>query len=113
MRRIMLGISQTQLGDACGITFQQVQKYEKGTNRIGSSRMQQIANALQVAPAFFFEGLPDQSQPRGQAPMPDYVSEMLATKDGVALVKAFTQIKNATLKRAIVHLVEELGPGLR
>lgn len=108
MRRLMLGVSQEKLGDAIGITFQQVQKYEKGTNRISSSRMQQIAIALQVTPPFFFEGGPDQSKTVSHAPMPDYVSEMLATKDGLGLVRAFTRIRSATLRRAIVHLVEEL-----
>jgi transcriptional regulator with XRE-family HTH domain len=109
MRRLMLGMSQEKLGDAIGLTFQQVQKYEKGTNRISSSRMQQLANVLQATPSFFFEGLPDHSKAAGHMPMPDYASEMLATKDGVGLVKAFTQIRSATLKRAIIHLVEELG----
>ena len=59
MRRMMLGMSQEKLGDALGLTFQQVQKYEKGTNRIGASRLQQIAHFLQVPVAFFFEGAPD------------------------------------------------------
>ena len=58
MRRMMLGMSQEKLGDALGLTFQQVQKYEKGTNRIGASRLQQISHTLQVSVAFFFEGAP-------------------------------------------------------
>src|ERR1700678_1752014 len=58
MRRMMLGMSQEKLGDALGLTFQQVQKYEKGTNRIGASRLQQISHILQVPVAFFFEGAP-------------------------------------------------------
>src|SRR3977135_1506695 len=67
MRRMMLSMSQEKLGDALGLTFQQVQKYEKGTNRIGDSRLQQIANTLQVTVAFFFEGAPDLTGGRGQA----------------------------------------------
>ena len=59
MRRMMLGMSQEKLGDALGLTFQQVQKYEKGTNRIGASRLQQISHILQVPVAFFFEGAPN------------------------------------------------------
>ena len=59
MRRMMLRMSQEKLGDALGLTFQQVQKYEKGTNRIGASRLQQIAHTLQVPVSFFFEGAPD------------------------------------------------------
>ena len=58
MRRMMLGMSQEKLGDALALTFQQVQKYEKGTNRIGASRLQQISQILQVPVAFFFEGAP-------------------------------------------------------
>src|SRR6266478_9270897 len=65
MRRKMLSMSQTKLGDALGITFQQVQKYENGTNRIGASRLEQISHVLQVPVAFFFEGAPDASAPHG------------------------------------------------
>ena len=64
MRRKMLAMSQTKLGDALGLTFQQVQKYENGTNRIGASRLEQISNILQVPVAFFFEGAPQASVPR-------------------------------------------------
>src|SRR4030081_864162 len=75
MRRMMLSMSQEKLGDALGLTFQQVQKYEKGTNRIGASRLQQISNILQVPVAFFFEGAPNlEGQPGGMkdAPSPAY-----------------------------------------
>src|SRR6201996_5200722 len=96
MRRMMLGMSQEKLGDALGLTFQQVQKYEKGTNRIGASRLQQISHILQVPVAFFFEGAPAlHSQPDGPAtaaPSPTYVSDFLATSDGLALTKAFMRI---------------------
>src|SRR6266403_3706757 len=82
MRRMMLEMSQEKLGDALGLTFQQVQKYEKGTNRIGASRLQQISLILQVPVAFFFEGAPDMSgnTPQGggpDAPSPTYVSDFL------------------------------------
>src|ERR1700731_4533434 len=94
MRRMMLSMSQEKLGDALGLTFQQVQKYEKGTNRIGASRLQHISNILQVPVAFFFGGPPNvQGGPRpapvGGAPSPAYVSDFLATSDGLALTKAF------------------------
>ena len=111
MRRKMLGMSQTKLGDALGVTFQQVQKYEKGTNRIGASRLQHISHILQVPVPYFFEGAPQLTgQPKGfgQAPSPAYVSEFLATTDGLALTKAFTRIKEPKLKRRIVDLVEEI-----
>jgi transcriptional regulator with XRE-family HTH domain len=106
MRRMLLGMSQSTVAKACGITFQQVQKYESGTNRIGSSRMLQIAEALQVSPEFFFEGLPGAKK---QTPVPSYVTEFLADRDGIALMKALSQIERTTLKRAIIHLVEELA----
>src|ERR1019366_2363038 len=98
MRRMMLGMSQEKLGDALGLTFQQVQKYEKGSNRIGASRLQHIAQLLQGPVGFFCEGLPHEpGQPReiGEAPSPTYVSAFLATADGLALVKAFMAVKDA------------------
>ena len=114
MRRMMLGISQSTLADAIGLTFQQVQKYEKGTNRMGASRLQHIAQLLQVPVPFFFEGVPNLSAlPKGMAAAPStaYVSEFLATSDGLALTKAFMQIKNAKLRRRIVDLVEQIAGG--
>jgi transcriptional regulator with XRE-family HTH domain len=113
MRRMMLSMSQEKLGDALGLTFQQVQKYEKGTNRIGASRLQQIANILQVPVAFFFEGAPHVGGPHGvgmgEAPSPAYVSDFLATSDGLSLTKAFMRIKNSKLRRRIVDLVEQIA----
>src|SRR5467141_1054857 len=84
MRRMMLSMSQEKLGDALGLTFQQVQKYEKGTNRIGASRLQQISNILQVPVEFFFEGAPNvgpftRTEGMSEAPSPAYVSDFLAT----------------------------------
>jgi transcriptional regulator with XRE-family HTH domain len=112
MRRMMLSMSQEKLGDALSLTFQQVQKYEKGTNRIGASRLQQISQILQVPVAFFFEGAPTMHpQPEGMAdaPSPAYVSDFLATSEGLALTKAFTRIKQPKLRRRIVDLVEEIA----
>ena len=113
MRRIMLGMSQEKLGEALGLTFQQVQKYEKGTNRVGASRLQQIANILQVPVAFFFEGAPNvsahQADGIGEAPSPTYVSDFLATSEGLALTRAFTRIPDSKLRRSIVDLVEQIA----
>jgi transcriptional regulator with XRE-family HTH domain len=112
MRRKMLGMSQEKLGDALGLTFQQVQKYEKGANRIGASRLQHISSILQVPIPFFFEGapiLPGQAYGLDDAPSPAYVSDFLATSDGLALTKAFTRIQDAKLRRRIVGLVEEIA----
>jgi transcriptional regulator with XRE-family HTH domain len=112
MRRMMLSMSQEKLGGALGLTFQQVQKYEKGTNRIGASRLQQISHILQVPVAFFFEGAPTSHPPAegmSEAPSPSYVSDFLATSDGLALTKAFMEIKEPKLRRRIVDLVEEIA----
>ncbi len=115
MRRMMLGMSQEKLGDALGLTFQQVQKYEKGTNRIGASRLQQISQILQVPVAFFFEGAPvisgefEPSSGMQEAPSPAYVSDFLATSDGLSLTKAFMRIKDAKLRRRIVDLVQQIA----
>jgi transcriptional regulator with XRE-family HTH domain len=112
MRRIMLGMSQEKLGEALGLTFQQVQKYEKGTNRVGASRLHQIADILQVSVSFMFEGGPGGAlHPDGlsEAPSPTYVSDFLATSEGLALTRAFTRIGDAKLRRSIVDLVERIA----
>jgi transcriptional regulator with XRE-family HTH domain len=114
MRRMMLGMSQEKLGDALDLTFQQVQKYEKGTNRIGASRLQQISQILQVPVSFFFEGAPSalisgRHDGLSEAPSPAYVSDFLATSDGLALTKAFMRIDDSKLRRRIVDLVEQIA----
>ena len=108
MRRMMAGISQTKLADALGITFQQVQKYEKGVNRISASKLQQSAEFLQVPIKYFLEGVPGNHQ--WQPLPPDHLSDFLATRDGVELVKAFMRIADQkTLRRRIIALVEEIA----
>jgi transcriptional regulator with XRE-family HTH domain len=116
MRRLMFKMSQTKLGDALGITFQQVQKYEKGRNRIGASRLQHISQILQVPPTFFFEGAhdPDMSEAHSltsATASADPVMEFVATKEGLALAKAFMRIPNRQVRRRIVDLVEEIVGG--
>ena len=113
MRRMMLSMSQEKLGEAIGLTFQQVQKYEKGTNRIGASRLQQISNILQVPVSFFFEGAPNMPghAGMGEAPSPAYVNDFLATSDGLSLTKSFIKIKSSKLRRRIVELVEQMAEG--
>jgi transcriptional regulator with XRE-family HTH domain len=112
MRRLMLSMSQEKLGDELGLTFQQVQKYEKGTNRISASRLQALSQILQVTVPFFFDGLPAASS-KGipEAPSPAYISEFLSTSDGLSLTKSFTQIKSPALRRCIVRLVEQIAGG--
>ena len=112
MRRLMLNLSQTELGDALGLTFQQVQKYEKGTNRISASRLQQIASFLRVPVSFFFDGLATSakaSKQMGDGHSLADISKFTATSDGLSLIKAFMQIKNPTLRRRIVQLVEKVA----
>ena len=115
MRRLMLDMSQTDVAGALGLTFQQLQKYEKGSNRISASRLQHLSQILQVPVPFFFEGAPAASGPQAggetaEAPSSSYVSDFLATSDGLDLVKAFMCIKDAKLRRAIVQLVEGIVP---
>ena len=112
MRRIMLGMSQEKLGEALGLTFQQVQKYEKGTNRVGASRIQQISEILQVPVSFLFEGGPSGTvgaEGFAEGTSPAYVSDFLATSEGLALTRAFTRIADAKLRRSIVELVEQIA----
>src|SRR6185295_7803040 len=108
---LMLKISQTQLGDALGLSFQQLQKYEKGSNRVGASRLQHIASILQVPVSFFFEEVPvNLSEPAqlSDAPSPESVTAFVSTADGLKLLRAFTSIKNTKIRRCIVQLVEHI-----
>ena len=113
MRRLMLEMSQEKLGEKLGLTFQQVQKYEKGTNRIGASRLQHISQILKVPGSFFFEGVSGSGKQAddgsSKAPVVDYVSDFLSSSDGLALTKAFTNIKDSKLRRRVVDLVEEIA----
>ena len=111
MRRMMVGMSQEKLGAALGITFQQIQKYEKGANRIAASRLQQIARILQVPPSFFFDEAPADAASAGFAE-PDaggYVVDFLATAEGVELNRAFAMIRDPKVRRRIVDLVVSLA----
>jgi transcriptional regulator with XRE-family HTH domain len=115
MRRLMLDMSQTDIANALGLTFQQVQKYEKGSNRISASRLQHLSQILQVPVPFFFEGapaatgIPPSAGRMAEASSPSYVNDFLATSDGLAFVKAFMCIEDPKLRRAIVRL-EEIVP---
>jgi transcriptional regulator with XRE-family HTH domain len=111
MRRLMLEMSQKKLGEKLRLTFQQVQKYEKGTNRIGASRLQHISQILKVPVSFFFDGALGKQADDGssKALVADYVSDFLSSSDGLALTKAFTNIKDSKLRRRVVDLVEEIA----
>ena len=111
MQRLLKGMSQEKLGDALGLTFQQVQKYEKGTNRIGASRLQHIAQILEVAPAFFFEDQPGTQQVGFADESSGEIVSFLSSAEGLLLNKAFVRIKDPKVRRKIVELVTALaGP---
>jgi transcriptional regulator with XRE-family HTH domain len=107
-KRMMLGISQEALGDALGVTFQQVQKYEKGMNRVGASRLQAIANFLEVPVSYFFDGAGGQSQ-RTTSASKDQVLDLIATREGIRLNRAFASIKDARVRAKIVSMLEALA----
>ena len=113
LRRMMLGMSQEKLGEALGLTFQQIQKYEKGTNRIGASRLQHIARVLSVPVSFFFEDAPgapvDQSAGMAEPKSTHYVVDFLSSAEGLQLNKAFIRIKEPKLRRRIIDLVRALA----
>ena len=110
--RNLAQLTQEQAGALIDVSFQQMQKYEKGINRIGASRLHQIADILQVPVSFLFEGGPTSNtsvECLGEAPSPAYVSDFLATSEGLALTRAFTKITDAKLRRSIVDLVEQIA----
>ncbi len=108
LRRMMLGMSQEKLGTQLGITFQQIQKYEKGTNRIGASRLQHISTVLSVPVAFFFEdapATPGASPGLSESASSNYVVNFLSSSEGIQLNKAFVRIRDPKLRRRIIDLV--------
>ncbi|KQT43119.1 Cro/Cl family transcriptional regulator [Aureimonas sp. Leaf454] len=112
LRRTMLGMSQEKLGEALGITFQQIQKYEKGSNRIGASRLQRICEVMKVPVSFFFEDAPGGSPNANgfdEATGPDYVVDFLSTPEGLQLNRAFVRVRDAKVRKRIIDLVRSLG----
>jgi transcriptional regulator with XRE-family HTH domain len=113
LRRNMIGMSQEKLGEQLGITFQQVQKYEKGTNRIGASRLQAISTILDVPVSFFFEDAPDvgHGSARGfeESNSTQYVVDFLNSSEGIQLNRAFVKISDPQVRRKVVDLVKALG----
>jgi len=113
MLRLARNLSQTDLAKRLGITFQQIQKYEKGTNRIGASRLQHIARVLSVPVSFFFEDAPgapvDQSAGMAEPKSTHYVVDFLSSAEGLQLNKAFIRIKEPKLRRRIIDLVRALA----
>ena len=109
MRRMLVGMSQEKLGERLGLTFQQVQKYEKGTNRIGASRLFEISKVLDVPVSFFYEGLSANAQPAGglaEGQQASFDTTLITSADGMALNRAFFRIKDATMRKRIIALVK-------
>ena len=112
LRRTMLGMSQEKLGESLGITFQQIHKYEKGTNRVGASRLQNISSILNVPVSFFFEDAPgDQAGASGmaEASSSNYVVDFLSSSEGLQLNRAFVKIADPKVRRKLVDLVKALA----
>jgi transcriptional regulator with XRE-family HTH domain len=108
MRRMELGLSQSEVADALGLTFQQVQKYEKGSNRMSTGRLHQLAEMLKVPPSFFFDGADAHAAPGGQLEGEDLQTGFLTTRYGVRLAAAFVKISDTRLQERVVSLVEQL-----
>ena len=110
MRRMMMRMSQGKLGEKLGLTFQQIQKYEKGTNAIAVSRLQQMSDILQVPITFFFEGAPNLPEHFGTkaAPSPAYMNEFCSCINGVRLARAFVKLTetNPAAGRKLVEMTE-------
>ena len=111
MRRMSIGMSQEKLGDMLGLTFQQVQKYEKGMNRISVARLIEITRILGVDIHFFLDGVTSTKPAAGFAEghQPTYVADMMSTPEGLQLVRNFTGIKSPKVRKSIVQLVAALA----
>lgn len=104
VQRLLSDMSQSALGDAIGVTFQQVQKYEKGANRVGASRLTQIAKALGVPIKTFFDGAAEDDGPTA-----DTAFEFLAVPGALELIQAYAQIDDGKLRRSLVALVQDMA----
>jgi len=109
-RRTFLGKSQTNIGEALGLSFQQIQKYERGANRIGSSRLLKLSKLLKVPVVYFFEEMPDQLRRdapsfRGEKPEP-FDQDRLATDETVGLVRNYYKIKNPKVRKRIFEFIK-------
>lgn len=114
LRRTLLGMSQEKLGGALGLTFQQVQKYERGTNRIGSSRLYQLSRILDVPVSFFFDDMPDEAAAQGagmaEGTQSRFDQQDLAKRETLELVRAYYRILEPNIRKRLFDLVKSLGP---
>ena len=114
MRRMLVGMSQEKLGQRLGLTFQQIQKYEKGANRISASRLFQMAQILGVPVQFFFEDLPQQKNDDtpdglGEARDQGSIMDFLGSSEGLQLNRQFARIESPAVRRSIIELVRSLA----
>ena len=111
LRRMLIGMSQERLGELLGLTFQQVQKYEKGVNRIGAGRLFQVAHILGVPVSYFYEGVNEDTAAIGTGNGEPPVMEFLSTGEGLQLSLAFMRIKDPKVRRRVIDLVRSLADG--
>jgi transcriptional regulator with XRE-family HTH domain len=109
VQRMVCGLSQTDLGKAVGVTFQQVQKYENGANRVSASRLQQIAKVLRAKPELFFDGVPTMVGSNAGLKELAAIDKFISSRDGIALSQAFLKISGSKIRRSIVALVEQIA----
>ena len=109
MRRKGLGISQERLAEAIGLTFQQVQKYERAANRVSASKLWEMARALNTSIAYFYEGLSDTPEPVGSNLPRETVQDFLMTPEGIELASSFPKIPHGRLRRKILDLVRVMA----
>lgn len=117
LRRTLLGMSQEKLGEAIGLTFQQIQKYERGANRIGSSRLFDLSRVLDVPVSFFFDDMPDTvaasspAQIRGMAEAPAEYSgaDPMAKRETLELVRAYYRIRDPQVRKRLFEMAKTLG----
>lgn len=108
IRRMLIGMSQERLGDMLGLTFQQVQKYEKGVNRIGAGRLYEVARILNVPVDFFYEGIADSGPNAGEAEGASIMA-FISSGEGLQLSTAFMKIKDAKVRKRVLDLVKSLA----
>jgi len=119
MRRTLLGMSQEKLGDALGLTFQQVQKYERGANRVGASRLFEISRVLDVPVSFFFEDMPAETAslsaaaggPAGGEDIEEFERDPLAKRETLELVRAYYRISDPRVRKRVFELTKAVATG--
>ena len=118
LRRMLIGMSQEKLGELLGVTFQQVQKYEKGANRIGASRLYEISRVLEVPVQFFFDDLPEDgrrpvARPHGfsESEGEPFVMDFVSSTEGLTLNRAYSGIVDGKVRRRVLDLIRELSGG--